>query len=317
LRALYETYRYQPMVLTTSPDDAPLNNGLPLCDVRSWMTGRRLVSLPFSDHCDPLFDSEDDAPGVLAQFAQWMSAEQIRHTEFRPLCTAELFRDSQAVTPDDSYMLHTLSLEPEPGQLLDAMHKSCIVRRIRRAERESLRYETGRSDLLFREFYRLLLRTARRHMLPPQPRVWFENLRRCLGDAFLIHVAYWKQRAVAAMITLDFKDTITYKYGCSDERMNHLGSNPFLFWKMIERGKQLGFRELDLGRTEPESLGLIAFKDRLGAERVMIHYYRIPAVNEPADLRKAWVNSVVRRSFGHFPDPLLIASGRILYRHFG
>jgi len=54
LEALKRTYGYEPIVLTTTPD-GPLSNGLVLCRVKTWLS-RRLVSLPFSDHCDPLLN---------------------------------------------------------------------------------------------------------------------------------------------------------------------------------------------------------------------------------------------------------------------
>ena len=41
-------------------DDGELANGIVFCRVESRLTGRRLVSLPFSDHCDPLVDSIGD-----------------------------------------------------------------------------------------------------------------------------------------------------------------------------------------------------------------------------------------------------------------
>src|SRR4030081_3521338 len=52
LHALRQTYGYEPFVVTTSPGPT-LENGLVVCRVKGW-TSRRLVSLPFSDHCDPL-----------------------------------------------------------------------------------------------------------------------------------------------------------------------------------------------------------------------------------------------------------------------
>ena len=33
--------------------------------------------------------------------------------------------------------------------------------------------------------------------------------------------------------------------------------------------------ELDLGRSEPENAGLVQFKDRLGASRMDLKYYRV------------------------------------------
>jgi hypothetical protein len=63
LDALRRTYGYVPVVLTTSPPDVPLRNGIALCSVSSWLTGERLVSLPFSDHCELLVnDSRRCAP---------------------------------------------------------------------------------------------------------------------------------------------------------------------------------------------------------------------------------------------------------------
>ena len=41
-------------------DGAELQSAIVFCRIRSGFTGARLVSLPFSDHCDPLVASPDD-----------------------------------------------------------------------------------------------------------------------------------------------------------------------------------------------------------------------------------------------------------------
>ena len=60
LRALHQTYGYRPEVLTTSDDRKGLGSALLFCSITSRLTGRRLVSLPFSDHCEPLAHNVDD-----------------------------------------------------------------------------------------------------------------------------------------------------------------------------------------------------------------------------------------------------------------
>ena len=65
---------------------------------------------------------------------------------------------------------------------------------------------------------------------------------------------------VAAILTLSFKDTVTYKYGCSDERFNRLGGTPFLFWKTIQEAKAEGMSQLDLGRSDLHNEGSMASK---------------------------------------------------------
>jgi hypothetical protein len=45
--ALRRTYGYDPVFFTTTPPGETLTNGLIACRVRSWLTGRRLVAVPF------------------------------------------------------------------------------------------------------------------------------------------------------------------------------------------------------------------------------------------------------------------------------
>jgi len=59
LYALQTTYGYAPVAFTTSSPSQELNNAVLFSEVRSWLTGSRLVSLPFSDHCEPLVEHAD------------------------------------------------------------------------------------------------------------------------------------------------------------------------------------------------------------------------------------------------------------------
>ena len=160
--------------------------------------------------------------------------------------------------------------------LFHNLHRNCIQRKIQRAEREGLNYQSGQSEILLREFYDLLLRTRRRHCLPPQPLQWFRNLVESMGDNLTIRLVSKDRVPVAAILTLSHKGTITYKYGCSDERFHNLGGTPFLLWKTIEEAKNQGMREFDLGRSDLDHAGLIQFKDRMGAVKTMLSYWRYP-----------------------------------------
>src|SRR5207253_7683501 len=88
-----------------------------------------------------------------------------------------------------SFYFHQLDVSPSLEKLFRGLHKDSIQRKIRRAEREALDCEEGRSELLLRKFYRLFLATRRRHTLPPQPFAWFRNLVDCLGDHLKVRVA--------------------------------------------------------------------------------------------------------------------------------
>ena len=60
LQALKSCYGYVPVALSFTPPGSPLENGLLFCEIRSALTGNRLVSLPFSDHCEPLVDHPEE-----------------------------------------------------------------------------------------------------------------------------------------------------------------------------------------------------------------------------------------------------------------
>src|SRR5262244_2773877 len=75
LRALRCTYGYEPVVFTTSPATSELKNGIVFCRVHSWLTGRRLVSLPFSDHCEPLVDRPEQLRFLIGSLAGEMQRE--------------------------------------------------------------------------------------------------------------------------------------------------------------------------------------------------------------------------------------------------
>src|SRR5262249_6586359 len=85
LRALRQTYGYEPVAFTTSDPSEPLRNALVFAWIRSWMTGTRIVSIPFSDHCEPLFESDGSLPAVLHHLNSNSDRRGWKHAELRPL----------------------------------------------------------------------------------------------------------------------------------------------------------------------------------------------------------------------------------------
>ena len=312
LEALSRTYGYNPFVLTSASEDKPMSDGIVLCRVSSWITGTRMVSLPFSDHCEPLLDDPQD----LSEFVEWLRAKRDsqgwKYVELRPLAQ---IRDDYSAQPSQSYCFHELDLSPALEQLFRNLHKDSIQRKIQRAEREQLSYEAGRSEALREVFYGLMLRTRRRHHLLPQPRAWFKNLVECMGDKIQIRVAAKDGMPIAAMLTLSHRKSVIYKYGCSDERHHNLGAMPFLFWKLIEESKASGADKIDFGRSDLAQESLIAFKDKFGTSKKLLNYYRYP--QESKRRRAAWGENAIRQCFSMLPDAVSSTAGRLVYRHMG
>ena len=313
LEALHRTYGYVPVVYTTSPPGTLLENGIVFCRISSWLTGRRLVSLPFADHCEPLVQNFRDWDDILGALHSALAHEGLKHFEIRP--RAAVPADAQ-MQSSNSYCFHTLDLRPSRVDLFRAFQKDSTQRKIRRAQRDGVRHEAGNSRHLLSEFYRLACMTRRRHRLPPQPVEWFRNLIACLGDRVKIHVAFKDRQAIASILTLHYGSTLVYKYGCSDAKFHNLGGMPFLFWKAIEDAKESGLQEFDLGRSDSDNAGLIAFKNHLGAAQSTLVYKRRYAQREQtAGAGRAM--KLAQRFIGRLPGALLNAAGRLLYKHVG
>jgi len=314
LSALRQTYNYDPIVFTTSPPNAVLTNGIPFCSINTWLTGRRLVSLPFSDHCTPLVDSFEELLQILDSVRRDRDSGNSRHVEIRPK-TPEL-EGIANFRADKSFYFHTLSLGPSLEELFRRFHKDCIQRKIQRAQREKLKYEEGRSASLLDAFYRLLVISRRRQGLPPQPKEWFRNLICWLGDKITIRIVSKNDQPIASILTLRHRQSLIYKYGCSDPKFNNLGGTPLLFWNTITEAKNSGLAELDLGRSDRDNPGLVTFKDRLGGARSDLTYFRYPG-QESHSTTSAWRNNTVKYIVARMPDALLAAAGKVLYKHAG
>ncbi len=313
LETLHRTYGYEPIVYTTTAPGTPLTNGIVFCRISSWLTGRRMVSLPFADHCELLADSATERNEIFSFLQLALRMEKLKYIEIRPLSTDLL--GEPAVQKSNSSCFHVLDLRPTLEDLFRRFQKHSIQRKIRRAEREALFYEDGRSETLLKEFYRLFVLTRRRHNVPPQPIAWFQNLVTCLGDRLKVRVASRGGRPIGSILTLRYGDAMVYKYGGSDASAHNLGTMPFLFWKAIQEAKVDGVQQFDFGRSDYDNAGLMTFKDRWGSQRMDLTYWRLPS--QSASGCGQWKLKVAGPIFARMPDRLLAACGRILYRHIG
>jgi len=313
LEALRVAYGYVPVVFSTCPPHVPLTNGLVFSQVKSWLTGRRLVSLPFSDHCEPMVETSATLDHLLLHVKRSVEDATWKYVEIRPV--AWVPGGQTGIGKSTTYYLHRLDLRKSAQELFRGFHKDCVQRKIRRAERESLEYEDGNSEVLLKKFYRLVVTTRRRQHLPPQPISWFRALIASFGKDLKIRVASKSGTPVASILTLIHKKVVTYKYGCSDAEFHKLGGTALLFWRTIQEANDQGFEELDMGRSDMENPGLVTFKEHWGATRSVLNYWQYP--NSLPGLQSPWKMKVLSKVVAIAPDVSLTAAGSLLYRHIG
>jgi hypothetical protein len=311
IRLLADCYGFQSFVSVVCNSAGKIRAGIPIMDIKSKLTGRRWVSLPFSDYCNPLFDDSLWLTHLTVGLIQLSKEKNIPRFELR-----WKLPPNDLVNPTSRYVLHILKLDPDIERVLKGVHRT-QYQNVRRAEREGITVEKGKDIDAMRSFYYLHCLTRRRHGLPVQPWKFFEQLYYQLLEKGLGFILLAKQsdRYLAAGIFLCTHETLTYKYAASHSKENQfIRSNHLLTWSAIRWGCNNGFKNFDFGRSNVKDTGLRTFKIRWGAQETTLHYSYFFDSPQPTDSRLLPVMQFfIRRS------PLWVGTmmGEVLYKYFG
>ncbi|RJQ80685.1 MAG: peptidoglycan bridge formation glycyltransferase FemA/FemB family protein [Desulfobacteraceae bacterium] len=308
-KVLSETYGYLPTYFTAL-QDGQVAGFLPIMDVKSFITGRRGVSLPFSDESHPVCKSLEAFNLIWQRAIEYGQKAKWKHIELRgghPAYESE---------PEyDSFLVHTLDL-PGSEQLLLSQFRSSTKRNIKKAVQSGVKVKKSHSLESMKAFYQLNCRTRKKHGLPPQPFKFFLKLHAHIiatkmGFTLL---ALHADTIIAAAVYLQFGPEVLYKFGASNDKYQHLRANNLLMWEAIRSASQDGSKHFDFGRTERENSGLLQFKRGWGAIEESLKYYRYDMTKTKFSAKAPKLKTSYPL-FKMLPMPLLKLSGKILYRH--
>jgi hypothetical protein len=309
---LSETYQYTPLYFTLV-DNGKLLALIPVMEVNSYLTGRRGVSLPFTDYCEPLITDGIQFDTLFQQIIEYGKRRKWRYLELRGGNSR-----FPSVMTSASYHGHILDLgEGAKGVFL--RFRDSTRRNIRKAEREGLNVTILTSLDSVSEFYKLHCLTRRKHGLPPQPYRFFKTIHRYVitkGLGFVALVSYRNEYIAGAMF-IHSGQAAFYKYAASDHQYQHLRPNNLVIWVAIKWYSKNGYRSLCFGRTDIENQGLIRFKSGCGTTEQKISYYRYDYRKETFISTQSRLTGCYNNIFRNMPIPLLRKVGSVLYKHIG
>ena len=318
-QVLHRTYGFQP-VYFTARDGNRLLAQLPVMEVKSWLTGRRGVSLPFTDVCPPLTSDPILFPALLGEVKKYGASRRWKYLEWRGSGSHFGFenpgREPAALVPSLSFHGHVISLTQSKDSLFQRFD-SGVCRAIRKAERAGVKGEIANDLASVRVFYSLHCQTRRRHGLPPQPFSFFENIHREILSKNLgfVSLAKYREKPIAAAIFFHFGQKAVYKYGASDEGYQQWRGNNQAMWEAIQWYSRHGFDELHLGRTSLANEGLRRFKLGWAAQEHRIEYFRFDFSTQTMAAERDEVYGWHNRIFRVLPIALSRLLGMLLYKH--
>ena len=349
-KVLSESYGFTPLYFTVIKE-GKLRALLPVMEVSSLFTGKRGVSLPFTDYCDPILDGDISFPEMFSRIIDFGKARGWKYIELRngnnqlpvassPFPVSGFVSKFSAFNPATgnrepatgnlqpatrnpfvpfvSYLGHTLDLTKGEKALYSGLRDS-TRRNIKKAVAQGVEIRVSNDLGGVQEFYRLNCLTRKLHGLPSQPSFFFNQIhnRVISADKGFVVLASHGGKNIAGSVFLHFGDKAIFKYGASDRKYQEMRANNLVMWEAIRWFANKGFNSLCLGRTELENEGLRQFKNGWGTEERQILYFRYDLREGAFVPGKRMGEPAYAGLFRAMPLPVLNLIGSLFYRHMG
>jgi FemAB-related protein (PEP-CTERM system-associated) len=250
---------------------------LPLAEVKSFLFGHTLVSLPFCVYGGVAATSErarlalDEAARALAQQLR------VDHLEYR-----SIVQRNTDWAHKDLYVTFRRTMDPDVEKNLLA-----IPRKQRAMVRKGIKNGlTSEFDQDVDRFFALFADNVHRQGTPALPRRYFSLLRRTFGeDCRVLTVLDPGGTPVSSVLTFYWRDEVLPYYAGDAVAARELAANDFKYWELMRDAAERGYRIFDYGRSK-RGTGSFDFKKNWGFEAQPLQYEyllvrgtRVPEVN--------------------------------------
>lgn len=315
-RVLAASYGFPLRARVLLSDDGVPVAGISYAEIDDFL-GPRLVSLPFSDFCDP----------VVSDRATWdVLVDDLvatgRRLDLRCLGNSIPVADDRfAVVGQAAW--HGVELQRDLDEIWMSLHASAR-RAIRKADGAGVAVKMSTSEEDVAAFFRLHLRVRKyKYGLLAQPYRFFQETWRQFiepGRGFVL-LATLDDRPVGGIVFLEWQDTLYYKFNASDIAALPARPNDRLIWEAVQIAKDRGLRMLDFGLSDLDQDGLVRYKAKYATEEGRITRLRHAPPGEPSDAvrdARAMLGQLTEILVGDdVPDEVTARSGDLLYRYFG
>jgi len=254
---------------------------LPLMEVRSWLAGTLLVSVPYATYGGILGDDPAARQALAREAMRLADSRGARSLQLRSRTA-----DVPGLTTDDRYASFTRRLPLRVDELGGYLPRKARAAARRACEREKLSVQHDAS--LLPMVWQLYARSMRRLASLNYPHRFFEALRARLGRRAWVTVVRRAERPLAGLLSFVFGDTVYPYFVGMDERLRCTGAGNLLYLSVMERAVRSGLRWFDFGRSRRDNVGSFDFKRNQGFEPQVLGYQcYLPAGRTAPDLTPA------------------------------
>ncbi len=294
--------------------------GLPIYNVRSGITGDRLVSVPFALFSDPLVSTPEDIKTLLPSIFEMHKQKETSFIEFRTL-KCDYLADNLNFGMSNYNKHHFLLLDRNPDQLFKSFHKKAVRVPVLKAMKNNIGLKLGETEADLSEFYKIYFMSRKRLGLPSIPYKFFRSLWEVFYSLrrITLLLAVFEGRVIGGSILLKYKDSVNIEFGCDNIKFRHLCVNQFLDWETVKLAYSDGFKLLSFGRTSCNNSGLMVYKNRWGTKTEDLPKFFFPPnyrLNDEEN-ESSWKYKLVRMICKKAPNSIFQLVSRFVYRHIG
>jgi len=308
---LEQSFGHRPFYLFARDDEGRFLGTLPLFQVKSPLTGNRLVSLPFSYVCGPIADSESVKAQLVSRAQELCHELGCHYLEIRAMR-----RLSVDMKVSEYFSTYILELSNDPSAVWKKLERRSARWPIGKAERDGVTVRVDNSIEGIKMFNKLNQRTKRNLGVPAHPLVFLENIGTKLAGHFRVYLAEVSGKAIAGILCLSLRDRVIDAYAASDERYLSCHANDLLVWRAIEDCCKNGYCRFDFGKTPRDNEGLGRFKRKWGAQQHALYYHYYPILPKLISSERSGQKYRLLTGFWKkLPLSLTQTMGSMMFRH--
>ena len=274
-RVIERAFRHRTYYLVAERGEI-LTGVLPLAHVKSLLFGSSLISNAFAVRGGPL------AADVESLYALEDAALRLMEDLAVPVLELRDFSASRADWPSrsDLYANFRAALDPSVERNMNSIPRKQRAM-VRKGIHNQLRSEIDDgTDRL----YRIYAESVHRLGTPVFAKSYFQILREEFSEFCDIVTVSYKENAVASVLNFYFRDEVLPFYGGGVQAARGLAANDFLYWEVMRRACERGYRVFDFGRSKVGT-GSYAFKRNWGFQPTPLTYqFRLAAGRSLPDL---------------------------------
>lgn len=290
--------------------------GLPVYSVKSWLTGRRLVSVPFAPISDPVASTSAEVSQLVSRAMELEREEGAKYLEVRVTHGGQLFSETP-LKQTSSYLHHYIALKGDPQATFRSFSRTAVQQEIKKAQKSGTVVRACNDASDYKAFHAVLSETRKRLSLPAIPQAFFMALHEKLGPQCILFAASNGGTLVGSLLVTHYGRCCSAEF-IGDRRADTCTSTShLLYWSAIQWAIEKGYTQFSFGRTANSNQDLIRFKQRWGTTEEETFAYSDEIVTSKPGRESSFKYRTARQVIRHLPTPLYHQMGNFLYRHMG